>query len=195
MDPIQIKLRGIKNQAVDGTIREIDLIEDSLSWFCNWLPKMYDLSGMRLYEDSHWKVPDIWQLFMGDDGCRLRLIEANEQIQGFIVCQVNGHIGIDGRPAIYVPFLAAAPWNRAGTGSQREFKGVGRILLSIAALYGFKHLERFALELHSLSKAEDFYRKVGMKETGRVKDNLKEFRLEKSEALILVRPFLASVKR
>lgn len=84
-------------------------------------------------------------------------------------------------------FIASAPWNRKLEGAERRYRNVGKILISIAVLYSVKFCQSYAVELHALSEAEDFYRRIGMKETGRTKGNLKEFRLEKPGSLALAR--------
>jgi len=148
---------------------------------------MFDLSGRRLFQDSHWDVPAIWTELTSNPDYRIKLIEADGEIQGFIVVQVNGYIGIDGKPCVYVAFIASAPWNRKSEGAERKHRNVGKILMSLAVLYAAKFYENYNVELHALSDADDFYRRIGMKETGRTKGQLKEFRFEKPEALALAR--------
>jgi len=103
---------------------------------------------------------------------------------------VKGHMGIDKNHCAYVALLASAPWNRFSDGCERNYRGVGKALMSIAVFYSAKHNNNPAVELHALSEAENFYRRIGMRETGRSKKNLKEFRLERSGALALIRPML-----
>jgi hypothetical protein len=127
---------------------------------------------------------------------RAMVIEAADQIQGYVSFQYQDYIGIDGKHCAYVAFLATAPWNRKRKGGDREFKGVGSTLLAITLLHELKHIGSLTLELHSLPQSEIFYRKIGMYETGnRSKEGLKQMRLERPDALTLIRPFRSSFMR
>jgi hypothetical protein len=197
MAPLEIKIIGALNQEVPAIIRRPDLIRDGLSWFVQWFPRMYDLSGEPLFEDSHWKVPDLWERATSDRRLRVLILEAVGQIQGWVVFQLEGYTGIDGRPCVYVAFISTAPWNRDTKGGQkREYKRIGKALLSVTLLHELKATGNFEMELHSLPGAELFYRKIGMRETGRQnKEGLKLFRMEKPQALSLLRPFLPALMR
>ncbi len=48
-------------------------------------------------------------------------------------------------------------------------------MIAAGAIKGFKDSGATRLELHSLPSAEDFYMKIGMVETGRQKNKMKEF--------------------
>ncbi len=194
MDKFEVTLKGPKNQIFPALLRPIDLVKDTISWFVNWYPRMNDLAGRRLYQDSHWNVAKIWQELATDPHYRIKVIEADDLIQGYIILRVNGYLGIDKKPCTYVSFLATAPWNRFAA-NERSYQGVGKKLMSVAVFYSAKIHGNLIVELHSLPDAEDFYRGIGMRETGRrSKNNLKEFRLEHSEALALIRPILSERK-
>jgi hypothetical protein len=154
---------------------------------------MFNLSGEPLFPDSGWDVLKIWEWAEKDNRLRTLLIESSNQLQGYIIFQIKDYKGIDGNPCLYVAFLATAPWNRNQKGSHRENKGIGSILLSVALLYELKYIGTLTLELSSLPESEDFYRKIGMFETGKKnKEGLKQMRMEKAEALALLRQFRSS---
>ena len=196
MAPLQTSIIGNRNQDEPAIIRKVDFLNDGLSWYIQWFPRMYNLSGERLFEDSHWEVPKIWEAATNDDRMRALVLEAAEQIQGYVAFQFDDYTGIDGKACAYVAFIATAPWNRKRKGGDREFKGVGSTLLAVTLLHELKNTGSLTLELHSLPQSEIFYRKIGMHETGkRSKDGLKQMRLEKPEALTLIRPYRSSFIR
>lgn len=190
---IPIKLVGSRNQIVTGEVRSVKQAQDILSWFSEWLPHMYDLSGKRLHEDSHWKVPDIWEQFCQLSDCEVLMLEADNQIQGYIVIYLNYPDSSDGVKT-YIPFLAAAPWNRNSNGASRKYQQVGKLLVGIGALRGFATWQDPRLELHSLPGAENFYRRLRMSETGRVENSMKEFRLDTKAGFDLLRFILPYIK-
>jgi hypothetical protein len=63
----------------------------------------------------------------------------------------------------YVKFVAVAPWNRICDFRPREFHGLGEVILRTAQRFAVKELSlRPGFCLHSLPKAERFYRKLKM---------------------------------
>lgn len=63
----------------------------------------------------------------------------------------------------YVKFVAVAPWNRICDFRPREFNGLGEVILRAAQRFAVKELSlRPGFCLHSLPKAERFYRKLKM---------------------------------
>lgn len=190
MAVIQVALQGKRNQLIAGTIRHLDLFRDTLTWYSDWYPQMFDLSGNRLYQDSHWDVPAIWQLKEGQKEYMVRILEAEGQIQGFIVLQTQGFLGIDQKACASLDFIATAPWTRKSVLGTRRFRGVGKLLLGASLMYGYKHTSSWNLQLLALSDAEGFYQKQGMKPTGIMKDGMKEYRIELPESLVLAKYFL-----
>lgn len=194
VDTFQVDIIGPGNTVTPAIIRPLDVLRDTLRWYTQWFPKMFDLSGDKLFEDSHWKVPEIWEHYKDDKDHLIRALEADDLLQGFIIIKINNHVGIDNIPCAYVSFVASAPWNRKRKSSTRDYENVGKSLICIAVIYSTKQKRNQAIELHSLPSAEIFYRKIGFKEiAGQEKDGMKLFRLEKSEALALINPMLSSL--
>lgn len=187
---LKLHLQGARNQIVKALLRPYNGLNDILLWFSDWFPKMCDLSGAKIFEDSHWKVDEIWEYYSKYPDARVMLLEAEDKIQGFVIIIV-GHIGFDKKPCIYIPFLSVAPWNRKlHDSSKREIKYIGKTLIGYAALIAYKKYNIPSVELHSLPDAENFYRKIGMLETGRTENNLKEFRLNQKEGFDSLRFFM-----
>jgi len=88
-------------------------------------------------------------------------------------------------PLVYLDFLSTAPWNRPIMVSEPVYKGCGRALISTAVSLSFEEEMCGRIGLHSLPKAEDFYRdQIGMSDLG-VDDNyfnLRYFELPASQA-------------
>lgn len=70
-------------------------------------------------------------------------------------------------PLIYVDFLSTAPWNRPKLVKEPVYKGCGRILISTAISLSFEEEMQGRIGLHSLQKAEGFYRdQIGLTDFG-----------------------------
>lgn len=189
MVQLAVSLHGLNGVRVDGTIRRITPT-DWLSWYANWFPKMYDLSGRKIYEDSHWQVQQIWAHYAQIPNTECLLIEANGQIQAFVVFQFDGYTGADKLACGYVPFIAIAPWNRAAANVPTRFVGLGKLLLAICGLIRLRRLRPAAndlrLELESLPQAETAYLKIGFAPTGHVIKSMNQYRLDGAAVLSLI---------
>jgi hypothetical protein len=188
---LNLNLIGPGQITIPAVIRTVDLTSDTLDWFTDWFPRMYDLSGNKIYEDSIWDVPKIWGACEAQ-GTKVMLLEADERIQGYTTTNFN-HVGKDKNKCTYIPFLASAPWNRKYSVEEREILNVGKILVATSCLLGFAKNHSPVIELNSLPGAERFYHRIGMRETGQVNNGLKEFRLESVKGFELIRflqPFI-----
>jgi hypothetical protein len=106
-------------------------------------------------------------------------IECEQMTQGMMLLQTGGYrsqVEPD-RRLVYVHSLATAPWNRMTNPEPNGFRTVGGTLLEFARsrseTLGFNGL----VGLHSLPRAEGFYRKMGMRDSGfdSNKDGLRYF--------------------
>jgi hypothetical protein len=88
----------------------------------------------------------------------------------------------------YVEYLAVAPWNRDCLVRQREYKGVGSILLKAALNYSVQKLGLSpGFSLHSLPQAKEYYEKLKMVNVKEMdKGPLLYFELSQQEAHNLV---------
>jgi hypothetical protein len=142
-------------------------------------------------------VPKIWDYYEKKEAAEILVLEARDSIQGYIIVYLD-YQGSSAGIRTYVPFLAAAPWNRSFPPAKRQFANIGRILVAVAVIEGILQYKDPRLELHSLPDAEEFYRKIKMEETGRSSgEGLKEFRLGKEAGYDLLRfvlPFMEKDK-
>jgi hypothetical protein len=194
MAVIQIELLGPRNQKIAASVRPLIPNRDILAWYCEWLPHMFDLSGGPLHEDSRWPVTQIWEMFHQRGDSEVLILEAKDQIQGYIIVYFDYAESSAGIKT-YVPFLAAAPWNRMLQPTKRLFANIGKTLVAIASIKAALRNNDPRLELHSLAEAEEFYRRLKMEDTGRMKGGLKEFRLGKEAAYDLLRFVIPYMRR
>lgn len=192
---VNVDLVGPRNNRIASTVRALDPVRDTLSWFCDWLPHMFDLSGNPLYEDSSWDVPKIWGKLDVIPDTKVLILDARDQIQGYVIVHHN-YLDSASGVQTYVPFLAAAPWNRRlGLKEKRQFRDIGKTLLTVASLNGYFYNQDPSLELHSLPAAEGFYRNLKMQDTGRTKNGLREFRLDKHAGYDLLRFLMPLIRQ
>ena len=73
-----------------------------------------------------------------------------------------------GKTIVYVEFVATAPWNRPELQNPPRYRGVGTVMVAAAVELSWDLGYRGRIGLHSLPKAEHFYREsCGMTELGK----------------------------
>ncbi len=83
----------------------------------------------------------------------------------------------------YIDYLASAPWNRQSPTNDKEFSGIGSILLAACTNYCIDFLKYTpGFNLHSLPRAETYYINIGMTDAGidPAKQNLRKFEMIES---------------
>ncbi|CAM2194595.1 protein of unknown function [Paraburkholderia kururiensis] len=184
---LDVTLRGVNGVTVPAIVRNVNFASDAISWFQNWFPKMYDLAGNAIFEDSHWIWPKLWLALANDPDCECLVIEANGQLQALCIFQFQNYTGDDGTDCAYVKFVAVAPWNRSSLNAHTRFQGLGKLFLSIAALVRAARIQQLCpLELESLPQAEPFYLHIGFVPTGVVQGTLNQYRLATKNVTSLV---------
>lgn len=113
-------------------------------------------------EDHHWRWLDKTLHYRGDRYKWFFLVAENYPQAACLVDQPKSSVvGIG--DIFYVEYIAVAPWNRVNALAERSFKGVGSKLLDFVISYAKNQLGlRHGFSLHSLPKAESFYKKIGM---------------------------------
>lgn len=115
-------------------------------------------------EDFHWDWGMKAGLKSGDEYEWFFLV-VDDKVQTVCVLHHPRDSKIDGEEIFYVDYVASAFWNRDRPGYTRKFSGLATILLKEATRF-FAIKYRAGFSLHSLPKAEDYYRKIGLKDFG-----------------------------
>jgi hypothetical protein len=191
---LDVTLHGVNGVTVPAVVRTVNFGADSLSWYQNWFPKMYDLSGNPIFEDSHWPWPQIWTQMANDPDCECLVIEAKGQLQAFCVFQFRNYAAHDGADCAYINFVAVAPWNRVSLNAHTRFQGLGKLFLAVAGLVRAKRMGLCPMELESLPQAEPFYLHLGFVPTGVVTHQMNQYRLATGQVMSLVSSQLQFMK-
>lgn len=114
-------------------------------------------------DDSHWdwlKKSCAWKT---DEYKWFFLYIGNEPQSACIIYHPKVSAAEKDKNIYYVEYLAAAPWNRKNPMSQQIFKGIGKTTLQNVQEYCSKQLNwNLGFSLHSLPKAETYYKHIGM---------------------------------
>ncbi len=131
--------------------------------------------------DAHWDWEQKSRIYLSGsiDLYEGYAIEFESVTQGLMILQTGGYRSWadSNRRLVYVHSLATAPWNRLVRPDPNGFRAVGESFLRFSRfrseVLGFGGL----VGVHSLLGAEDFYRKMGMRDWGidRRKDDLRYF--------------------
>jgi len=114
-------------------------------------------------EDHHWdwKVKaEAWRPVLGYHSFAL---VCDGGLQGLMwVCDFrSARIPAQfGKPLVYVEFLASAPWNRPEIQTPPRYRGVGTVMVGAAVELSRELGYRGRIGLHSLPRAEPFYREA-----------------------------------
>jgi len=138
-----------------------------------------------LEEDRHWN----WDSKISSKSTinfECYALECKQITQGLIVLEIDFHrsrIELS-KNLVYVDYLVTAPWNRPSIQYPPDYKGVGTILFSFAISRSFDLEYKGRTGLHSLPKAENFYRKFKVEDFGKDPDylNLRYFEISSSSA-------------
>jgi hypothetical protein len=178
---IPIKLFRTQDQSVlDGSLVTLsDKHLRDVSVF--WKPRL----ATSEEEDSHW---DWYQKYQGIENYpnyEKYSVECEQITQGLMMIEIDCHRSRHepDKSIVYVDFLATAPWNRPSLESPPQFRGVGSVLFDFARQRSRDLEYQGRLGLHSLSRAESFYLKQGMKNFGpdHEKQDLTYFELKRDQ--------------
>lgn len=134
-------------------------------WDTSWAPAMKahraNLTASDTPEDSHWNwkhKASSWRTLLGYQSYAL---VCEGELQGLMLTNDISSARLPeqfGKPLVYVQFVATAPWNRPELQNPPKFRGVGRIFILAAIQASLDTGYKGRLGLHSLPKAEGFYR-------------------------------------
>lgn len=154
------------------------------------------MSGNRDFpnlEHDHWRWQDKVNLTHHLLPYPTLGIECDGQVQGLMLLETDGHFAREqaqaGSPLVYVNLLATAPWNLPEVVDPPRYRGVGTILLTVAASLSVDLGFKGRIGLHSLPKSERWYDRVGLTCLGPDpnKQNLKYYEMTPDQAQDLIR--------
>jgi hypothetical protein len=124
-------------------------------------------------QHRHWDWREKQRIIDGLLAYRLFGVECDGQMQGLMLVATAGKVcriqSQQGRPLVYIHFLATAPWNSPLVVPEPRYSLVGSVLLAAAIQLSLD--EEFAgrTALHSLPQADEWYRRCGMTDLGPVR--------------------------
>lgn len=139
-------------------------------------------------EDHHWDWFTKSALY-NSDSFHWFFLQIDNSPQAACLIYQPETSALENRKIFYVKFLAVAPWNRSCLIREREYKGIGTILLKAALKYCIDELKLSpGFSLHSLPQATGYYEKLKMLhvEAHNDKDGLLYYELPSIEALSLI---------
>lgn len=123
-----------------------------------------------MHEDAHWQWERKIAQRRGKLGFESYCIEFQGRVEGMLIlnflatCRLPNQAGKD---LVYLEYLATAPWNRHIRDQRPRFRRVGYFLFRAALQVSLENDLKGRIGLHSLPKAERFYRdKIGMTDMG-----------------------------
>lgn len=143
---------------VDLTIDEID---EAVGL---WSPYLFQQlqSGIRRPQHAHWEWDRKARAVHGLFGYRFCGILVGTEMQALMLREDTfaraKHPDQRGKPIVYIPFLAVAPWNDREIVPTPAYRGCGTILLREAIEHSHSIGNKGRVGLHSLPQAEIFYR-------------------------------------
>ena len=161
----------LKNTAT-GELMEAALLDEVTDghlamWSESWQSAMqthcadHPLRGKP--EDHHWD----WKWKAGEWrpilGCHSFAVTCEGELQGLMLASDFKSARIQaqfGKPIVHVEFLATAPWNRAEIQTPPRYRGVGTVMIAAAVELSWSLGYRGRIGLHSLPRAEAFYRDI-----------------------------------
>ena len=158
-------IRCSDGQLVDAQLSE--LAERHLEDFDQmWRSQLIELSA----EDKFWDWAFKKRIALTRSGYESYAIEWDNETQGLIALETQYHrVQIDsarGQRLVYIQALASAPWNRRNTRVQRQFSGIGALLLNFARRRSKQLGYGGRVGLHSIASAEGFYDDLNMMNLG-----------------------------
>jgi GNAT superfamily N-acetyltransferase len=166
MEESRIYLRKVATgQLVEASLLD-EVIDKHLAlWNAAWQTAMQaHCAGRALRdkpEDHHWnwtQKADYWRPLLGYHSFA---ITCEGDLQGLMLVSDVESARVQaqfGKPIVYVKFLASAPWNRPEFQTPPRYRGVGTVMVTAAVELSWDLGYRGRIGLHSLPRAETFYR-------------------------------------
>lgn len=153
------------NEFVEASLFDKVTDEHLALWDTTWAPAMHvhraNTPVSDTPEDSHWDwkhKATAWRRLLGYQSYAL---VCQGELQGLMLTNdiTSARLAVQfGKPLVYVQFVATAPWNRPEIQTPPKYRGVGRVFILAAIQASLDEGYKGRVGLHSLPKAEGFYR-------------------------------------
>jgi GNAT superfamily N-acetyltransferase len=169
---------GGTDDSVEAELRDAIEPQQLADWKLLWQPALIDVLKQRYQASGFKDFPENWHW---DWQGKMAAVAGLLAYQGFSVVlggETQGLSRVDltghgressqvGKPIVYVDYLEVAPWNRRDLGfDPPRYGGVGSALLVAAVALSEGEGFHGRVGLHSLPRADDFYRKCGFSDLG-----------------------------
>ena len=157
-----------------------------------WSPALRVLLGWagRQEQSSHWDWRAKLRSVRGRRRLRSLAVECEGITQGLMIVDLSRRCRLEsqhGERLAYVDYVEVAPWNRESWKPHRLFGSVGTALIRAAIQLSLDAGYLGRIGLHSLSRANNFYRHLGMTDMGldAAYENLRYFEMTSLQAIRL----------
>jgi hypothetical protein len=145
----------------------VELMPDVANWMeDNWWSRVGAVkSPLDCEGDCHWRWPTMIQ-FGSTFKDALAVRTPDGDIQGAAIYNTSGRSYLGGEGAVYVEYLAAAPWNRGRLAVNPVYCGVGKNLMFQMVCQSYNLGLAGRVTLQSLPSAVGYYTNLGFVPTG-----------------------------
>lgn len=118
-------------------------------------------------QDQHWRWRSKCSIPHGSN-CRVLSLLNGSEVEAAMVLRVSedSRDKTQNLPVVYIDFVAVAPWNRTAIQDPPRFRNLGTLMVGAAVEISRTAGLEGRCGLHSLSQAEGFYRRIGMRDLG-----------------------------
>lgn len=126
-----------------------------------------EMLGSLTIQDQHWKWRSKCSL-LNEPGYRVFSLLNESEVEAAMVLRIGAASRDNAQqlPLVYVDYLAVAPWNRKPLQDPPRFRNLGKLMIGAAVEVSRMLGYEGRCGLHSLSQAEGFYRRIGMRDLG-----------------------------
>jgi hypothetical protein len=139
----------------------IDEIDEAVALWSPYLQQQIKARGQRP-QHAHWDWSKKARAIKGLSFYALLGVSAQGEMQAMMLWDDGfskaRHPSQLGKDLVYIPFLAAAPWNDSTIAPSPRYRGTGSLLVSAAIEHSLDLEYKGRIGLHSLPQAEGFYR-------------------------------------
>lgn len=146
---------------------------------------------------ARWDWGEIFSSMLIDTTKKGFCIEYQNRLQGILVVTYKDMTNRDGKPIVFVEYIATAPWNRPDnilTKNKGHFSLIGSYLLKCAVELSQTLGYEGRIALESEPEAKEFYERMGMENKGAIDAEYPYFEFSKNNALAFIKQSEMEIK-